>query len=146
MSIKSNSIFLHTHEWQCQKSLRSKNKNRNVSWHLKLGTKILVVCEISSPYYKNFIPTERISSPNPIYNTMSSKTIPRSSARFILFFFLSLITNGQAVDFHVKRYGARANGNSDDSQVKNQAFTYHLIIVSLSRSTLSCWHMRHIFT
>ncbi|KAG6572246.1 Exopolygalacturonase, partial [Cucurbita argyrosperma subsp. sororia] len=52
---------------------------------------------------------------------MSSLTISTSST-FIIFFFLCLITNGLAADFHVKRYGARANGNSDDSQAIMRAW------------------------
>ncbi|XP_023554502.1 exopolygalacturonase clone GBGA483-like [Cucurbita pepo subsp. pepo] len=52
---------------------------------------------------------------------MSSLTISRSST-FIIFFSLCLITNGLAADFHVKRYGAKANGNSDDSQAIMKAW------------------------
>ncbi|XP_022969117.1 exopolygalacturonase clone GBGA483-like [Cucurbita maxima] len=52
---------------------------------------------------------------------MSSLTISTSST-FIIFFFLCLITNGLAADFHVKRYGAKANGNSDDSQAIMRAW------------------------
>ncbi|KGN43473.2 exopolygalacturonase clone GBGA483 [Cucumis sativus] len=52
---------------------------------------------------------------------MSSSTISRSTT-FILFLFIGLITNAQAADFHVKRYGARANGNSDDSQAIMKAW------------------------